>query len=72
MNLTLIFIAFTIVSITVFDLWIMAKKGKYESISAHIIRASHKYPLIPFLFGLFAGHLFFSMNTADWSLPVLK
>jgi type III secretory pathway component EscT len=72
MNLTIIFIAIVVVSIAVFDIYIIIKKGKYESISAHIIRASHKHPSIPFLIGFVAGHLFWSMDTASWSVPLIK
>ena len=61
MNLTLIFIFSTIVAIAVFDIWVIAKKGKQESISAHIIRASHKHPSIPFIAGYVCGHLFWKM-----------
>jgi predicted permease len=68
MNLTLIFIVVVVVAIAAFDVFIIIKKGKKESISAHIIRASHNYPLIPFLLGIVCGHLFWSMNTSDWML----
>jgi hypothetical protein len=62
MNLTVLFIFFMIVAITVFDVYIIYKKGTKESISAHIIRASHKHPSIPFLMGFIAGHLFWRMS----------
>lgn len=67
--LTTIFISFTVLSIVAFDVWIIVKKGKKESISAHIIRYSHKYPSVPFILGFVAGHLFWSMNPSDWQLP---
>lgn len=57
-----------LVAIVVFDFYIIATKGKKESISAHIIRLSHKYPSIPFLLGMVCGHLFWSMNTSDWQI----
>jgi type III secretory pathway component EscT len=66
MNTTVIFIVSVGLLIAIFDVYIIAKKGKTESISAHIIRVSHKYPSIPFLLGFLCGHLFWSMNTADW------
>lgn len=72
MNLTVIFIFVIVFAIAVFDIYIIYKKGKYESISAHIIRASHKHPSIPFLLGFVAGHLFWSMDTASWSIPLIK
>jgi hypothetical protein len=65
MNLTIAFIMFLVVVIAVFDVYIIAKKGKQESISAHIIRMSHKYPSIPFLIGFVAGHLFWKMSDVD-------
>jgi type III secretory pathway component EscT len=68
-NLTILFILTLVVAIAVFDVYIIFKKGKYESISAHIIRASHRHPSIPFLIGFVAGHLFWSMDTASWSIP---
>lgn len=73
MNLTLAFIGLVVFLIIAFDFWIIAKSGKKESISAHIIRLSHQYPSIPFLIGFVCGHLFWSMNTSDWVLnEVLK
>ena len=69
MNLTVLFVITLVVLVAAFDVWIIAKKGKQESISAHIIRASHKYPMLPFLLGILCGHLFWSMRTADWMLP---
>lgn len=62
MNLTMAFIVFLVVIIAVFDVYIIAKKGKEESISAHLIRASHKFPSIPFLIGFVCGHLFWRMS----------
>lgn len=66
MNITVIFIFATILAIAAFDVAIILKKGKQESISAHIIRASKKYPSIPFLIGFVCGHLFWSMSDLDW------
>lgn len=66
--MTEIFIGLIISAIIIFDVFIIIKKGKYYSISAAIIRASHKYPSIPFLLGFVCGHLFWSMNTQDWSI----
>lgn len=69
MNLTTLFLIILVVLVASFDVFVIAKKGKQESISAHIIRYSHKYPSIPFLLGFLCGHLFWSMNTSDWMLP---
>jgi hypothetical protein len=68
MGITLIFTLCVAVVIAVFDVFIIFSKGKQASISALIIRSSHKYPSIPFLFGFLCGHLFWSMNTADWAI----
>ena len=59
---TVIFIGFMVAAITVFDIYIILKKGAPASISAYIIRASRKHPSIPFLIGFLAGHLFWSMS----------
>jgi len=65
MSLTVIFIIVMVVLITVFDVWIIAKKGKTQSISAVIIRSSKQYPLITLLVGILLGHLYWSMKTID-------
>ena len=59
---------FLVVFIAAYDFYIIYKKGKKESISAWIIRLSHKYPSIPFLLGFVCGHLFWSMDTNDWKI----
>lgn len=66
MNLTALFILLLVVAITIFDVWIIWKKGKYESISAHIIRGSKKYPLLTLILGVVLGHLFWSMDSFDY------
>lgn len=57
-------------SIVVFDIYIIKKKGKQESISAYIIRGAKKYSalFIPgaVIFGYVCGHLFWSMDTFDY------
>jgi hypothetical protein len=69
MNLTILFIIFLVIIIFVFDVWIMIKEGKYESISAHILRGSKKIPLVTFLCGMVAGHLLWSMDSFDYLEP---
>ena len=74
MTATQIFIsaglAILILGIAIFDIYIINKKGKHESISAYIIRGSKKMPMLVFLFGLALGiplgHIFWSMDTKDW------
>jgi predicted permease len=65
MSLTAIFMISIVVIIALFDVYIIAKKGKQESISAYIIRGSKNYPLLVLLFGILLGHLFWSMRTED-------
>lgn len=71
MNITLLFISLTVLSWLFFDVIIIAKKGKQESISAHIIRLSTR-PLIPFLVGFLCGHLFWKMKDADIYKDICK
>lgn len=72
MSITLAFIFFMVVAIAVFDVWVIAKKGTQASISAYIIRASHKHPSIPFIFGFIAGHLFWRMSDESVYGPLLE
>jgi|TARA_R110000851_G_scaffold298994_8_gene454817 hypothetical protein len=65
MTVTAIFMLIAVLSIAIFDVFIIAKKGKYESISAYIIRGSKKYPLVVLLLGIVLGHLFWSMDSFD-------
>jgi hypothetical protein len=63
MSITVIFIIALAIIVTLFDVWVIWKKGPQSSISAYIIRGSHKYPLLVLLFGMVLGHLFWSMRT---------
>ena len=65
MNLTVIFMLSIILIVAIYDVWVIASKGKRESISAHIIRISKKMPLLTLLLGIVLGHLFWSMDTFD-------
>jgi hypothetical protein len=65
MNLTLLFIGVIVALIAIFDVYIIAKKGKNESISAHVIRGSKQYPLLVLILGVVLGHLFWPMATED-------
>lgn len=68
MNITSLILLITGLFLILFDVYIILKKGKYESISAHVIRGSKKYPLLVLCFGIVLGHLFWSMDSFD-SLP---
>ncbi len=65
MTLTAIFMIVSLLIIALFDVWIIYKKGKKESISAYVIRGSKQYPLVVLLFGILLGHLFWSMDSFD-------
>ena len=65
MTKTVIFIFILVASVVLFDIFIIAKMGSQESISAYIIRWAHEYPSIPFLTGYLAGHLFWRMKDKD-------
>ena len=66
MSWTSIFLIVAVVAIVIFDVYVIMKKGKAESISAYIIRGSKKYPLLVLLTGIVLGHLFWSMSPLDW------
>lgn len=65
MSITLIIFWAVAIFLGVFDIWVIATKGKHESISAYVIRGSRQYPLLVLLFGILLGHLFWSMRTDD-------
>lgn len=69
MNLTVLFMLMLVLTVAIFDVWVIFSKGKRESISAWIIRESKNYPLVVLLLGIVLGHLFWSMNTFDWADP---
>lgn len=61
MNTTglVVFIAFIILAL--YDLWCVVRKGTASSISNFLITTVFKSPIISFVFGCIAGHLFFYM-----------
>jgi len=66
MNLTILVILSIIFIIIIYDVYIIFSAGKFESISAHIIRLSRQKPLVVLLFGIVLGHLFWSMSSFDF------
>ena len=68
MNLTVLFIIIGVACVAAFDVYIIIKKGKQESISAHVIRGSKKFPLLVLLLGIVLGHLFWNMPTESVEL----
>ena len=55
-------LGFLVFAIFVYDLVILLTKGSEATISAWIWQMSKTWPIIPFLFGLIAGHLFFPVK----------
>lgn len=66
MSITPLFMLIATLIIIIYDVYIIAKKGKYYSISAYVIRGSKQYPLIVLAFGILLGHLFWSMSSFDF------
>lgn len=66
MNLTVVFIIALVLVVTIYDVWIIKKAGKYESISAHIIRMSKESRMLPLAVGVLIGHLWWSMDSFDY------
>lgn len=60
MLLTKIIIVATVVIILLIDLALLAFNGKQSTISAVIWEWSHRQPIIPFLGGALAAHLWWS------------
>lgn len=66
MNNTVLFILVIVFVVAIYDVFVIFKVGKYESISAHIIRISKEMPLVVLLLGIVLGHLFWSMDTFNY------
>tara|TARA_Y100000310_G_scaffold243676_1_gene248247 strand:- start:19658 stop:19903 length:246 start_codon:yes stop_codon:yes gene_type:complete len=69
MNTFLIVFALFILFIFIWDIYLIRSQGKKASISANVIRISHKYPSIVFVFafslGFVMGHLFWNMDDSE-------
>jgi len=66
MSTTELFTISALLLMAVFDIYVIITKGKYESISAYVIRGSKKMPLVVLAFGILLGHLFWSMDSFDY------
>lgn len=64
---TVFFIVFVTALIVVYDVWALTR-GYEWTISSTLLEASKRWPVIPFLLGLLAGHLFFP-NRAAGAIP---
>jgi hypothetical protein len=50
------------VAIAVIDIYASIKGGDHDTISGRIWDWSKEYPMLPFCFGVLAGHLFWQEN----------
>lgn len=60
MNINIAVLLTAIGIIAIWDTYAMWKHGLEKTLTALLIKGSKKNPIIPFLFGLFCGHLFWS------------
>lgn len=70
MKLTIAVVGALLVVMFAFDIWTLAMRGYNTTISWTIYEMAKGWPAIPFVFGFFAGHLFFPQKpTADGRNP---
>lgn len=63
-KITVIFILAVVIIIAAYDVWTFVELGNNDAtISAQLIEWSYNYPLVPFLFGIIAGHLWWGKTT---------
>lgn len=58
-NITISVIVATAAIIIGYDIWAVLRGGVEATISSVIFNASLRFPLIPFAFGVLAGHFWF-------------
>ncbi len=58
MELTLTVISAAVVLLVAYDVWTLVRRGYGTTISWTVYVWSRSYPIIPFAFGVLAGHLF--------------
>lgn len=46
------------ISVGIVDVWLAWQHGHDATVTSYVRQVVHKYPVIPFLLGLLAGHLF--------------
>jgi len=57
-NITVGFIVAVVGLIMIYDVWAITKLGYVATISYTLYQASKSWPVIPLVFGIIAGHLF--------------
>lgn len=68
MKLTAAFAVAIVVIIATYDVWTLAFRGYDTTLSWSLYMWSHDWPIIPFVFGVFAGHLFFPNRASTMPL----
>lgn len=63
-KVTLVFTVLTVIVIGLYDAFALATGGYEATISCLLYTYSKQQPVIPFVFGFFAGHLFFPNKEA--------
>lgn len=59
MSLTIAFIVALVGVVALYDVWTLWRRGYTTTISYVLKKYSLRFPIIPFLIGVLAGHLFF-------------
>lgn len=49
-------------AVLIYDIWATVRHGRESTVSAVILSWAKNYPIVPFVFGLVCGHLFWSQN----------
>ncbi len=52
------FISIVAIIITLYDIWMLWRRGYEATISWVLLTWSRKYPIIAFMLGVLAGHIF--------------
>lgn len=67
-KITMVFTVLTVIAIALYDTFALATGGYEATISCLLYTYSKQQPIIPFVFGVFAGHLFFPNKEARGDL----
>lgn len=72
MKQVLYFIVITLVIVFGYDLWLLSSGGLKATISWSLYELSYEAPIVPFLFGVVCGHLFWQMRKPKASTKLVK
>lgn len=71
-KITAIFIGVIVVSITIYDVFVIVKHGVDYSISTKIIAWSYEFPVFTFAMGFICGHLFWRLRDSKKTKKLKK